>query len=155
MQKSTKNRLSGTTLALAAATLLSYSATAPQEASAASAEKNTTDLAHCYGVNTCKGHNDCGGADNSCAGHGSCKGQGFVSMPTQSCDSVGGTVKDAWRGTVNKADLVNCYGVSACKGKNDCQTAGNACKGHGSCKGKGYVSMGEKACKDIGGKASS
>ncbi|MGO4221582.1 hypothetical protein AB4Y64_06965 [Lysobacter sp. TAF61] len=45
---------------------------------------------HCYGVNACKGHNDCKTADNACKGHGSCKGKGFVALPAASCSNVGG-----------------------------------------------------------------
>ncbi len=45
---------------------------------------------HCYGVNACKGHNDCKTADNACKGHGSCKGKGFVGLPAASCSNVGG-----------------------------------------------------------------
>ncbi|HEY5851442.1 MAG TPA: hypothetical protein VIT62_11845 [Lysobacter sp.] len=44
----------------------------------------------CYGVNACKGHNDCKTADNACKGHGSCKGKGFVALPATSCSHVGG-----------------------------------------------------------------
>ena len=47
---------------------------------------------HCYGVNKCKGHNDCKTATNACKGHASCKGQGFVSMSKRACDHVGGKV---------------------------------------------------------------
>ena len=39
-----------------------------------------TDLIHCFEVNKCKGHNDCGTDNNSCAGHAECKGQGFVAL---------------------------------------------------------------------------
>lgn len=46
---------------------------------------------HCFGVNTCKGHNDCKTADNACKGHGSCKGKGFIALPASSCSNVGGT----------------------------------------------------------------
>ncbi|HKK15294.1 MAG TPA: hypothetical protein VJ981_01205 [Gammaproteobacteria bacterium] len=49
-----------------------------------------TDLIHCYGVNKCKGHNDCATANNSCAGQASCKGQGFVATTAKSCGNVGG-----------------------------------------------------------------
>ena len=52
----------------------------------------TADVA-CYGVNKCKGHNDCKTATNACKGLGSCKGQGFINMPASSCDHVGGTIK--------------------------------------------------------------
>jgi hypothetical protein len=53
---------------------------------------NVADLAHCYNVNICKGHNDCKTADNACAGHASCKGTGFVAMPAKSCGDIGGEV---------------------------------------------------------------
>jgi len=48
------------------------------------------DLVHCYGVNVCKGHNDCKTATNACAGHASCKGTGFVAVPMKACGDVGG-----------------------------------------------------------------
>ncbi len=47
---------------------------------------------HCYGVNVCKGHNDCKTASNACKGKAACKGQGFVSMSEKACADVGGTV---------------------------------------------------------------
>jgi len=45
----------------------------------------------CFGVNKCKGHNDCQTSSNQCKGHGSCKGQGFVKMSRHACDAVGGS----------------------------------------------------------------
>jgi len=45
---------------------------------------------HCFGVNSCKGHNDCKTASNACKGHGSCKGQGFIALPASSCGDIGG-----------------------------------------------------------------
>ena len=48
------------------------------------------DLVHCYGVNVCKGHNDCKTAENACAGQASCKGQGFVATTAKSCEDIGG-----------------------------------------------------------------
>ena len=50
------------------------------------------DLTHCYGVNVCKGHNDCKTAKNACAGHASCKGSGFVAAPAKACADIGGKV---------------------------------------------------------------
>jgi len=47
---------------------------------------------HCYGVNKCKGHNDCKTANNACKGMASCKGQGFVAMSASACDAIGGKV---------------------------------------------------------------
>lgn len=46
----------------------------------------------CFGVNKCKGHNDCKTANNACKGHGNCKGQSFVLMSADACDKVGGKV---------------------------------------------------------------
>lgn len=47
---------------------------------------------HCYGVNKCKGHNDCKTASNACKGHASCKGHGFVNMSKHACTEIGGSV---------------------------------------------------------------
>lgn len=77
------------------------------------------------------------------------------------------------------AEAVHCYGVTSCKGQNDCKvaghacaghndcktadnackgqanckTAGNACKGQASCAGHGFAAMPAKACADAGGTA--
>ncbi len=147
-------KLSGLTLALAAAGLIAgcTTTTASESTATAAAESETVDLAHCYGVNICKGHNDCGTAKNDCSGQASCKGTGFVAMPVKACGDIGGQVKDDWRGQVTKADLIHCNGVNICKGHNDCGTANNDCAGHASCKGTGFVAMPAKACGDVGGK---
>lgn len=81
-----KNALGmGAALALAAAGMVGTPAFA---AEADSAKANV----HCYGVNKCKGHNDCKSAENACKGQASCKGHGFVSMSASSCDHIGGKV---------------------------------------------------------------
>ncbi len=80
-------KTTGTALAIAAASLVgcaSYSAT---DKSTSAAEN-----VHCYGVNKCKGHNDCKTASNACKGHASCKGKGFISLSASACDHVGGKV---------------------------------------------------------------
>ena len=74
----------GVALAMAAAGMM----TAATPVFAASSDANV----HCYGVNKCKGHNDCKTASNACKGHGSCKGQGFVSVSKEACDHLGGKV---------------------------------------------------------------
>ena len=107
---------------------------------------------HCYGVNTCKGHNDCGTAENDCAGKAACGGQGFVNMPATACDHIGGTLKDDATTAFAAADLIHCFGVNKCKGHNDCGTDNNSCAGHAECKGQGFVAMPKKACDDVGGK---
>ena len=146
MGNKTFPKKTGIALAIAAAGLMSGCATTTTSSA------NTTDLVHCYGVNKCGGHNDCGTAENSCAGKASCKGHGFVAMPSKACGDVGGSIKDDWKGSVAKKDLVHCYGVNKCGGHNDCGTADNACAGKASCKGQGFVSTTAKSCDDIGGK---
>lgn len=154
MQSKKAHKLSGVAVAIAAATLFAGCQGGGETKTASSmAAAGTTDLAHCYGVNACSGHNDCKGAGNACAGKASCKGHGFVKMPSKACGDVGGTVKDDWRGTADKADLVHCSGVNKCAGHNDCKTAENACAGKASCKGHGFVAMPAKACGDVGGEA--
>ena len=58
----------------------------------------------CYGVNSCKGHGDCGGKVDacsgkngceekiSCKGHNSCKGKGLKKMSKKECLSKNGKV---------------------------------------------------------------
>jgi len=48
------------------------------------------DLVHCFGINICKGHNDCKTATNACNGMASCQGTGFVATTAASCKDVGG-----------------------------------------------------------------
>jgi len=50
---------------------------------------------HCFGVNKCKGHNDCKTASNACKGQASCKGKAFVSMSKHACEEIGGSVDKA------------------------------------------------------------
>jgi len=144
-------KMTGVALALAAAGIISGCQTPTETTQAAPAASNTTDLVHCYGVNVCKGHNDCGTADNSCGGKAACKGSGFVATPSKACGDIGGTVKDDWVGEIAKTDLVHCYGVNTCKGHNDCGTAENSCAGKAACKGHGFVATTEKSCSDVGG----
>jgi uncharacterized membrane protein len=79
-------KVMGAAMAMAAAGMLS--ATAPVFA----AESGSSANVHCYGVNKCKGHNDCKTASNACKGHASCKGQGFVAVSAKACDHLGGKV---------------------------------------------------------------
>ncbi|MDP2561904.1 hypothetical protein [Psychrobium sp. 1_MG-2023] len=153
MSSQLKTKIGGATLAMAAATLMGCQATTETTANnaASKAASSTVELVHCYGVNTCKGHNDCKTASNGCKGMASCKGHGFVAMPSQACMDVGGNIKDNWIGKTTKVDLVHCYGVNICKGHNDCKTATNACKGMASCQGLGFVATTAASCKDIGG----
>ena len=81
-KQNVKSLSKGVAIAIATAGLLSGCQSSPTASEAASAKQAqaSTDLVHCYGVNTCNGHNDCKTAANACAGQGSCKGQGFVAM---------------------------------------------------------------------------
>lgn len=76
------SKSTGVALALAAAGLVGCAS----NGQSADASENV----HCYGVNKCKGHNDCKTASNACKGHAACKGHGFISMPKAACDHVGG-----------------------------------------------------------------
>jgi uncharacterized membrane protein len=73
------------TIAIVAAGL--FATAVPMTASA-----GEDSAVHCYGVNVCKGHNDCKTASNACKGQASCKGQGFVSVSEQECEERGGTI---------------------------------------------------------------
>ena len=84
MKKQTKNL--GAALAVAAAGLLSVSG------ATIAGSKGASKNVHCYGVNKCKGHNDCKTAENACKGHAKCKGHGFVVMSKKACGHVGGKV---------------------------------------------------------------
>ena len=154
MQSIKIQKLSGVAVAMAAATLLAgcQSNGGTNSDSSVPAASAKTDLAHCYGVNTCGGHNDCKGANNACAGKAACKGQGFVTLPAKACGDIGGTAKDDWHGSIATVDLAQCYGVNKCGGHNDCKSANNACAGKAACKGQGFVAMPAKACTDVGGK---
>lgn len=82
----TKNhKTAGIALAMAAAAMF----VAAPTTSFAGKDSNV----HCYGVNKCKGNNDCKTAKNDCKGHGSCKGKGFVAVSKAACDKLGGKVK--------------------------------------------------------------
>jgi len=76
-----------TKIALATAAAAMFTA-APITTILAASDANV----HCFGVNKCKGHNDCKTASNACKGHASCKGHGFVAMSKHACEEIGGSV---------------------------------------------------------------
>ena len=86
MSISKKSVTMGAALAFAAASLTAVP-------TIVSASESAEAKVHCFGVNKCKGHNDCKTATNACKGMASCKGQGFVGMSASACDGMGGTVK--------------------------------------------------------------
>jgi uncharacterized membrane protein len=77
-------KASGLALAIAAASMMGTATV--------NAAPSETANVHCYGVNICKGHNDCKTAENACKGQAKCKGHGFVAMSAEACDHIGGTV---------------------------------------------------------------
>lgn len=81
----TAKKLSGLTLATAAAGMF---ALAPIAANAAE-----PGSVHCQGVNKCKGMTGCKTATNACAGQNACKGTGWVAMSKEACDAIGGKVE--------------------------------------------------------------
>ena len=83
------NRRKLTTIAMATAAAALFSG-APVMAVQAGSDADV----HCFGVNKCKGHNDCKTAGNACKGHASCKGQGFVTMSKHACDEIGGSTTE-------------------------------------------------------------
>jgi len=78
-------KVMGVAMAITAAGMLG--AAAPSFADGSSEAK-----VHCYGVNKCKGHNDCKTAENACKGHAKCKGHGFVAVSAKACDHLGGKI---------------------------------------------------------------
>lgn len=78
-----KNRLSGITLATAAA--LAFGS-APMSADAADAANEAK--VKCEGVNACKGQSACHTAKNGCAGQNSCKGEGYLELTQAECDAA-------------------------------------------------------------------
>ena len=144
--------ISGFSLALVAASLASLSGHANASPEAAA----KAETGHCMGVNACKGHNGCKTAANACKGHGCCKGQGFVAKTADACANLGGKMDSAGGMMASEhAENVQCWGINACKGHNDCKTAANDCKGMGSCKGQGFVAIPAGTCADVGGKTKS
>ncbi len=83
----TKKAATGIAMAFAAASLF---AAAPTIASADGHDAQVK----CFGVNACKGQNDCKTASNACKGQAACKGEGFKMMTEKACKDAGGTVKE-------------------------------------------------------------
>ncbi len=65
----------------------------------------------------------------------------FATM-AQAADSVAPVKGSALHGD----DKVHCFGVNACKGQSDCETATSGCKTQNACKGKGWKAMTAAKC---------
>lgn len=48
---------------------------------------------HCYGINNCKGQNDCKSLFSSCKGQSECKGKGFKDVTLKECRDMGGKLE--------------------------------------------------------------
>lgn len=82
------DKATGIALAVAAASMFTM---APTVASAAGDKEASV---HCYGINSCKGKNDCKTAGNSCKGQSSCKGKAFLNVSSeQECTEKGGKIE--------------------------------------------------------------
>lgn len=77
-------KLSGVTMAIAAAAVFAATGCANTPTSTASAK------GHCNGVNACKGTSACKTASSACKGQNACKGQGWMSMTEGECKTAGG-----------------------------------------------------------------
>lgn len=80
-------KITGTTLATAAAALLMSGALSLNSTPASAA------AVHCAGINSCKGQSACKSASNSCKGLNACKGQGWIEQSSaEACTAAGGKV---------------------------------------------------------------
>jgi hypothetical protein len=48
--------------------------------------------------------------------------------------------------SIHSKDEVHCFGVNACKGQSDCETATSGCKTQNACKGKGWKAVAAAKC---------
>lgn len=78
-------------LAFAAAALFT-AACGAQAPEATMAKASTGEAVKCQGINDCKGHGSCGGAESDCKGHNSCKGKGWMETSRAECEAKGGKV---------------------------------------------------------------
>ncbi len=57
------------------------------------AHKKMSEVVKCAGINECKGHGSCAGADNSCKSHNECKGKGWIETASaKECEAKMGKV---------------------------------------------------------------
>ncbi len=88
----TVSKVTGFTLASAAAALLLAGCSASGDgAKSASMSKKMADV-KCGGINSCKGTSACATATSACKGQNSCKGQGWVKASASDCSEKGGKV---------------------------------------------------------------
>lgn len=90
----TASRLTGITLASAAAALLLAGCSSYGGGSAEATKASSAKMADvkCSGINSCKGSSACATATSSCKGQNSCKGKGWVKASKADCAAKGGKV---------------------------------------------------------------
>jgi len=87
-----RDRITGLTLAAAAAAIF---AATPMVASAGAHQSAEQAQGHCVGANSCKGQSACKTASSDCQGQNACKGQGFTQSNKAECDEAGGEFEEA------------------------------------------------------------
>jgi hypothetical protein len=87
-----RDRITGLTLAAAAAAIFAATPVVANAASHASAEQAQ---GQCVGGNSCKGQSACKTAASDCQGQNACKGQGFTQSNKAECDEAGGEFEEA------------------------------------------------------------
>jgi uncharacterized membrane protein len=88
-----KETMRGAVIAAAVGALFAGGARADEKADKAA--KAGGDSVKCAGINECKGHGSCAGADNSCKGQNGCKGQGLTETSSKDCKAKGGKIATA------------------------------------------------------------
>jgi uncharacterized membrane protein len=69
-----------------------------------------------------------------------------VSIALATIAQVAATVAPVKGKSIHRNDEVHCFGVNACKGQSDCETATNGCMTQNSCKGKGWKKLTAARC---------
>lgn len=88
----TLTKLSGMTIASAAATLVLAGCSNHDDKHAMKMQKSQTAEVKCSGINACKGTSACATAKSACSGQNACKGQGWVKASAADCKAKGGKV---------------------------------------------------------------
>ena len=88
----TRDRITGLTLAAAAAAIF---AATPMMAEAGGHKSAEPAQGKCVGGNSCKGQSACKTAKSDCQGQNSCKGQGFTQSTKADCEEAGGEFEEA------------------------------------------------------------
>ena len=89
------SKLTGISMAAAAATLLLAGCSSNYSASTDNATANkvaSTAKVKCSGINSCKGKSACATASTSCSGQNSCKGKGWIKTSKSECSAKGGKI---------------------------------------------------------------